>query len=175
MSSFSIYPSARHTNLVVEELHNEILIYDSENVQASCLNPTAALVWKYADGKTSVSEIASKMSADLGSKVDPRVVYYALEQLDKRNLLIERGTIPVHYNTMSRRDFLVKAGIVGAAVMIPVIIAVTAPTPAMANTNVPCQGTCTISSECAPTSGCTLCGNHATCPGGISGSPCCHS
>lgn len=138
MSSFSIYPSARHTNLVVEELHNEILIYDSENVQASCLNPTAALVWKYADGKTSVSEIASKMSVDLGSKVDPRVVYYALEQLDKRNLVIERGTMPTQYKQMSRRDFLVKAGIVGAAVMIPVIIAVTAPTPAMANTCGPC-------------------------------------
>lgn len=139
MSNFSIYPSARHDMLVVEELENEILVYDSENVQASCLNPTASLVWKYADGKTSVAEIASRMSLDLGSTVDPKVVYYALEQLDKRNLLIERGTIPAQYKQMSRRDFLVKAGIVGAAVAIPVIISVTAPTVAMAATCGPCN------------------------------------
>lgn len=149
MPNFSIYPSARHSNLVVEELQNEILIYDSENVQASCLNPTASLVWKYADGKTSVSEIASKMSRDLGSTVDPKVVYYALEQLDKRKLLLERGTIPSQYKQMSRRDFLVRAGIVGAAVAIPVIISVGAPTPAMANTGIACGLPCTPQDTCA--------------------------
>lgn len=167
MSNFVIFPSARKTNLVVEELQNEILIYDTENVQASCLNPTASLVWKYADGKTSVAEIASKMSADLGSAVDSKVVYYALEQLDKRNLLSERGTIPTQYKQMSRRDFLVKAGIVGAAVAIPVIISVTAPTVAMAATCGPCtvgdDTTCTgqQGANCPPV--CKLVGVIGTC------------
>lgn len=148
MSNFSIYPSARRDKLVVEELRDEILVYDPENTQASCLNPTASLVWKFADGKTSVSEIASKMSRELGSTVDSKVVYYALEQLDKRNLLIERGTIPTQYKQMSRRDFLVKAGIVGAAVAIPVIISIGAPTPAMANTPVACGGACGANADC---------------------------
>lgn len=152
MSNFSIYPSARRDKLVVEELRDEILVYDPENTQASCLNPTASLVWKFADGKTSVTEIAFKMSGVLGSTVDPEVVYYALEQLDKRNLLIERGTIPPHYKQMSRRDFLVKAGIVGAAVAIPVIISIGAPTPAMAATCGPCatNADCTPPSICPP-------------------------
>lgn len=153
MSNFSIYPSARRDKLVVEELRDEILVYDPENTQASCLNPTASLVWKFADGKTSVSEIASKMSRELGSTVDPKVVYYALEQLDKRNLLIERGTIPTQYKQMSRRDFLVKAGIVGAAVAIPVIISIGAPTPAMANTKIACGVQCNSGDICV--TGCT--------------------
>ena len=169
MGNYSVYPSARHDKLVVEELQNEILVYDSENAQASCLNPTASLVWKYADGKTSISEIASKMSGDLGSKVDPKVVYYALEQLDKRKLLIERGTIPSQYNQMSRRDFLVRAGIVGAAVAIPVIISVGAPTPAMAVTPRPCNATCVggITGECVTACPCTATtGGNKCCPGG---------
>lgn len=150
MPASSLLPSARRDNLVVEELKNEILILDTHSNQANCLNPTAALVWKYADGKTSVSEIAAKMSRELGSRVDVRVVWYALEQLGKKNLLEERIQIPFQYNRLSRRDFLVKAGIVGAAVAIPVIISLTAPTPAMAAT---CTGGCVLDTDCA--AGCT--------------------
>jgi hypothetical protein len=143
------FPRARRENLVVEELKHETLVYDSQSIQASCLNPTATLVWKYSDGNRTVSEIASRMSQDLGSTVDVRVVYYALEQLDKRGLLAERGAIPLQYRQMSRRDFLVKAGIVGAAVAIPVIISVTAPTPAMAVTPIACGQPCNINDTCA--------------------------
>lgn len=140
MPASSLFPSARHRNLTVEELKNEILIYDIENHQASCLNPTATLVWKYADGKTGVPDIAARMSRDLESPVDARVVWYALEQLDKKHLLDNHVSIPLQYSRMTRRDFLVKAGVVGAAVAIPVIISLTAPTPAMAAT---CTGACT--------------------------------
>jgi hypothetical protein len=144
----TLYPRARRENIIVEELQNEILVFDSVTSQASCLNPTAALVWKLADGNTSVSEIAAKMSRELGSTVDTRVVYYALEQLDKRDLLTDRGAIPVQYRQMSRRDFLVKAGIVGAAVAIPVIISVTTPTPAMAVTPIACGQPCNLGDTC---------------------------
>ncbi|MBI4674524.1 MAG: PqqD family protein [Chloroflexi bacterium] len=136
----SLYPAGRRDQLVVEHVKDEVLVYDLERDQASCLNTTAALVWKYADGKTSVSEIADKMSRELGMLVDVRVVWYALEQLGKKHLLQERIAIPVEYSRMTRRDFLTKAGIVGAAVAIPVVIALAAPTPAMAAT---CTGACT--------------------------------
>lgn len=144
--SASLFPGARHTQLVVETLNDEILIYDLDNAQASCLNPTAALVWKYADGKTSVSDIAKKMSSELGTIVDPRVVWYALEQLDKKHLLAEPVKTPAQYQHISRRDFLMKAGIVGAAVAVPVVIALTAPSPAMAAT---CVVTCGSNPDCA--------------------------
>src|SRR4029078_13199081 len=121
--------------------------------QANCLNPTAAAVWKHADGKSSVSEIAAKMSRDMGRRVDVGVVWYALEQLDKKHLLEERIQIPLQYSRLTRRDFWVKAGVVGAAVAIPVIISLTPPTPAMAAT---CTGVCTNTADCP--SGCTCTG-----------------
>jgi hypothetical protein len=133
-------------------------VYDLDRDQASCLNSTAALVWKYADGKTSVSEIADKLSRDLGMLVDVRVVWYALDQLGKKHLLQERVTIPLAYSRMTRRDFLVKAGIVGAAVAIPVVIAMAAPSAAMAAT---CGGTCTNDNPCLLISSSCLCNTTA--------------
>lgn len=146
MPGQSLYPSARRENLVVEQLQDEVLVYDLEREQAGCLNATAALVWKYADGATPVPEIANKMAAELGAPVDARLVWYAVDQLGKKNLLQERMAIPAEYQRMTRRDFLVKAGVVGAAVAIPVIISMTAPTPAMAAT---CS-TCSNNSQCTP-------------------------
>lgn len=149
----TLYPEARRDKLVVEELKDEVLVYDLDRDQASCLNTTAALVWKYADGKTSVSEIADKMSRDLGMLVDVRVVWYALEQLNKKRLLQDRVAIPAEYSRMSRRDFLVKAGIIGAAVAIPVVIALAAPSAAMAGS---CTGNCCTDNSCAPVVNCAV-------------------
>lgn len=148
MATQFFYPAARRDRLVVEELSNEVLIYDLDRDQANCLNSTAALVWKYADGKTSVSEIADKMSSELKMLVDVRVVWYALDQLGKKNLLQERVAIPMQYNSMTRRDFLVKAGIVGAAVAIPVVIAMSAPTPAMAASCLSSGSPCATNDQC---------------------------
>lgn len=161
MSESSLFPRARKNDLVVESLQDEILIYDLARDQASCLNPTAALVWKYADGKTSVSEIAKKMARELNSPVDARVVWYALEQLDKKHLLDNSIQAPLQYRQMTRRDFLVKAGVVGAAVAIPVVIALAAPTPAMANTGCDLQF-CDIDNPCP--SGCNCDGGSCVSP-----------
>ncbi|MCG3139851.1 MAG: hypothetical protein HDKAJFGB_00771 [Anaerolineae bacterium] len=130
MSTF--YPAPRRAQLVVERLKNEILIYDLERDQANCLNETAALVWQAADGKTSVAEIANQLSQQLGTTIDERMVWYALAQLDKKHLLQNAAPLPPPAKRLTRRDFLVKAGIVGGAVVIPAVIALTAPSAAMA-------------------------------------------
>ncbi len=157
MSASSLYPNARRANLVVEELQNEVLLYDLDRDQASCLNVTAALVWKYADGNTSADEIAARMAKELKTPVDSRVVWYAVDQLGKKNLLQERMIIPSQYARMTRRDFLTKAGIMGAAVAIPVIISLAAPTPAMAVTG--CSGPCCTNPDpdiCNPVVNCPV-------------------
>lgn len=151
------YPAARRTRLVIEELEREVLLYDLDRDQASCLNPTAALVWKLADGATSVPEIARQMAARLDTPVEPRVVWYALDQLGKKNLLEAPLVLPLEYARMTRRDFLIKAGMVGAAVTIPVIISLAAPSAAMA-------ATCT--------SGCTCPGGPADCDVKCPGTSC---
>ena len=101
MSASLSHPHARQSNLVVTELQNEVLLYDLNRDQASCLNATAALVWKFADGESSVDEIAARMAAELKSPVDARVVWYALDQLGKKDLLQERLTIPAQYTRMT--------------------------------------------------------------------------
>jgi Coenzyme PQQ synthesis protein D (PqqD) len=159
MSASLSHPHARQANLVVTELQNEVLLYDLDRDQASCLNATAALVWKFADGESSVEEIAARMAAELKTPVDARVVWYALDQLGNKHLLQERLTIPAQYTRMTRRDFLVKAGIAGAIVAIPVIISLTAPTPAMAATGSCPTRVCNNASDCCP--------GNPTCPAGV--------
>lgn len=149
------FPHARQHGLKIQELPDETLIFDTENDQANCLNTTAALVWKNADGARSVPEIAARLTQTLHTPVDDRVVWYALEQLSKKNLLLTGAQIPSEYKKMSRRAFLTKAGIIGATVAVPVIISIVAPTPAHAQSG--CFGngvTCVDALQC-----CSLCCN----------------
>lgn len=162
MPASSLYPLARRDKLVVEELQDELLVYDLERDQASCLNHTAAVVWKLADGKTSVSEMTKRLQAELGSTVSVDVVWYALDQLGKKNLLVEPAKLPVQYAGMTRRDFLVKAGLVSAAVAIPVIVAMAVPTTAQAATCSSCLCHADCSSCGVGRSQCSQGGNDCT-------------
>ena len=56
-------PRARRDGLVIRELNGELLVYDLERHRAHCLNPTAALVFKQCDGRTS----PARMGASIGS------------------------------------------------------------------------------------------------------------
>lgn len=130
-------PRARRTGLVIQTLPQEMLVLDTELEQANCLNETAALVWEYADGTRSVSDIAENVSGELGVPVDSKMVWYALEQLGKKGLLMEPMPTPTStpYTGMSRRAFLTRAGLVSAAVAIPVIISIAVPSPAHAQSS----------------------------------------
>lgn len=147
MCTASLSPRARRERLVIQELGDEVLIYDLDRHQASCLNRTAALVWKYADGQREVSEIAAQMAQELGAPVDTRLVWYALKQLSRKHLLEERVAVPPPIQGWTRRDFL-KAGLVGTAVAAPVIVSMAAPTPAMAASCKVSGQPCTADSEC---------------------------
>lgn len=160
----SYLPRARKVGLQIQELPAETLVFDTENEHANCLNATAAFVWKQADGTRSVADIATAMSKTLETSVEPRVVWYALDQLAKKNLLQERVPLPPEYAHMTRRAFL-RAGAVGAAVAIPVIISLAAPSPAHAQsacmnngqsciTGEDCCSECCAGSICAPFSAC---------------------
>ncbi|MBA3352846.1 MAG: PqqD family protein, partial [Blastocatellia bacterium] len=52
-------PIARKNGLVVQEVPDEVLVYDLETNKAHCLNQSAAMIWRSCDGKNSVSEIAA--------------------------------------------------------------------------------------------------------------------
>lgn len=146
----SYLPRARRKGLRIQIVADETLLYDMERDQAIVLNPTAAFVWNNADGARSVSDIASALSESFQTPVDPRVVWYAIEQLSNKNLLVERAPIPAAYAHLKRRDLLSKAGLLGAALAIPVVVSMMAPTPAHAASCglLPNGGACTQHFDC---------------------------
>jgi hypothetical protein len=137
-------PRARKEGLLVEELPHEMLVYDLERHKAHCLNPTAALVWKNCDGRTSVQELARLLGKTLDASVDEDVVWCALNQLEKDHLLEEKIEWPVNVERLSRRALIRRVGM--AAILLPVITTIVAPTALAGTSNcVPNGGSCSAS------------------------------
>jgi hypothetical protein len=140
-------PVARSEGLVVQELSGEMLVYDRERNKAHCLNSTAALVWEYCDGRTSVARIARTIEEKFNATVDEDVIWIAVEQLGKAHLLRERVNFPEHKAGLSRREVMKRIG-VAATVALPVVTSIIAPTAVAAATCTPTGGSCTSSAEC---------------------------
>ena len=150
-------PQARTDGLVVRELPDEVLVYDTESHEAHCLNATAALVWRRCNGSSTVSEIAASLAGELG-EADEEVVWLALEELWKRQLLV--GEEPVAEESgMSRSTLLRRVGVGAAVVSLPAIASLVAPSAAHAVT--PCI---VAGQPCSPTG--TPCCPGLTCTGG---------
>ncbi len=140
-------PQARAEKLLVQELGDELLVYDLERDKAHCLNRTAALIWQHCDGHTTLPELAQHVNAELKTEAGAEIVGLALKQLSQRHLLdkeaawIERA--------VSRRALLLRLGIL--AVALPLVTTIVAPTAlAAASCGVACSmGSCP--------SGCTCC------------------
>jgi len=124
---------ARREDLVVQETPDEVLVYDLKNHKAHCLNETAAFVWNHCDGQTSGTELAALMAEHWSKPVDEGVVWLALKQLSRAELLEERVAPNGDAMRASRRAVLRK---LGAAAMTPLVISLVAPT-ASAGASVP--------------------------------------
>jgi len=141
-------PRARREGLVIQELPDEVLVYDRERDKAHCLNQTAALVWGYCDGKTTVSTMARSLERDLNTNnVDEKIVWYALDQLSKDHLLEESVVPPTLLGGMTRRQMVHVLG-VAAVIAIPLVTSIVAPTPAQAATCLANGAPCTGSQQC---------------------------
>jgi len=149
-------PKCRENDLVVQELPEEVLIYDLKTNKAFCLNQTAAFVWQHADGETTVTQIAYLLQKKLRTPVDESVVWFALEQLEKDGLLENKTQASLIFAGMNRRDLIKTLG-KSAAVALPLVMMITAPHAAAAQSGCrqPRQtcgganGTCCSGSNCA--------------------------
>ena len=141
-----LMPEARKEGLIVRELSGEVLVYDRDRSKAHCLNSTAALVWQYCDGKTPVSQIARTIESAINVPVDEEVVWLGVEQLNKSKLL-KSTTVPSHVSGLSRRDVMKRIGL-AAAVALPVVTSIIAPSAAQAANCLPSGQTCTSSAQC---------------------------
>jgi Coenzyme PQQ synthesis protein D (PqqD) len=150
-------PQARKDRLLVHDLVDETLVYDLTRSKAHCLNPTAALIWRACDGRTSPAEIARRVQAQFKIPADERLVALALKQLERARLLQESASRRETVSRCSRRDFARKLGIALAAV--PLVMTVVAPSAAMAASCITCGQPCSRSSQCCST--CPTCNSNA--------------
>ncbi len=140
-------PRARQEGLVIERLGDETLVYDMRNHKAHCLNRTAALVWNRCDGKATVSEMSGALGKEFHTSVGSDVIWLALEQLSKAKLLSDHLPSSIPQQAMSRRAIIKRIGL-GAAVALPLVTSILAPT---AEASVTCRGIgaiCTQASDC---------------------------
>jgi hypothetical protein len=151
-------PRARTEELVVEDLADEVLIYDRRNDQAHCLSREATMVWRVCDGTTPTAELATALS------LTPETVERAIAELDACDLLEASPGV-------TRREATIRmAKVGGAAAAAPLIYSILAPTPALATS----QATCLAIHPCqiVNNGGCDDCykAGCACCGAGTSGS-----
>jgi hypothetical protein len=115
-------PKARKNKLIVKELSNEVLIYDENNHQAHCLSETAALVWKFCDGRTSIPKMRQLLEKEMSVTVPEQTVWLALKQLEGSRLLDVSVAPQTRFPRTSRRAVMRNMGI--AAVALPLITSV---------------------------------------------------
>jgi hypothetical protein len=122
-------PSARSQNIVIQELQAELLIYDLRTHKAFNLNETSAIVYKACNGRTSFDELKRKY------QFTDDLIFLALDELNKENLLEEGEAYYSPFTGMSRREVIRKVGL-ATMIALPLISSLVAPTAAMA------QSTC---------------------------------
>jgi len=109
-------------SLHVENLNDELSVYDWQRQQMHSLNPTAASVFELCDGKTSPEKMAVKLDAP------KELVWQSLAELDKAKLLEVEAEKAFWQKDISRRQFLK----VGSAVAAAAIVSIMLPSPAAA-------------------------------------------
>jgi hypothetical protein len=151
----SQFPTARKSGLVIQEVPNEVLVFDLESNKAHCLNDTAAMVWKSCDGKTSVPEIAKFIGKETGKNVQDDLVWLAIDQLTENHLL--ENAIADRFKGETRREVIKKIGL-ASMIALPVVASLVAPQNALASLSC----VCTATAQCA-TPPLDVCGSPTCC------------
>lgn len=152
-------PTARTAELLVEELGDELLVYDQRDDQVHCLSSAAGRVWRACDGLTSVEQLGGVLGLESG------VVDQALGELEGCGLLEGEAGDGVTRREATGR--LAKLGAAAAAA--PLVYSIAAPTPALAAS----QRFCQTVVNCVGTANKGQVGCGATC--GANGCACCYT
>src|SRR2546423_10979264 len=101
-----LLPEARRYHLVVQDVGDEVIVFDQERHLAHSLNRTLALVWRHCDGQTSVPTLAALVAREIGLPADEEVVWAALERLERAQLLVAPVARLTPTSVVTRRDFV---------------------------------------------------------------------
>ena len=125
------YPKARQTGLLIEQVGDDTIIYDEDRKEAHSLNRPASIVWSHSDGTRSVEDLAAVLGSELGAEAPEPVAQYAIDELSRAHLL--DAEVSDDSESVSRRDVIKKLSLAGAAaIVLPAVLTIAAPTPAMA-------------------------------------------
>lgn len=127
-------PRTVSQGLSIQQVGEETLVYDERRHLAFCLNRISSAVWKRCDGSQSVAQIAAALKIGLALPESEEIVVLALAQFEKDGLLEPGVDLPAEGNSavfdeISRRNLMMKLGY-GAAMLLPVVAMIAAPTPA---------------------------------------------
>ena len=151
-------PQSRTNKLLIQELDEELLVYDQENHKAHRLNATSGFVWQHCNGKRTVSQLAALLQRKENVPVGEDVVLLALKQLEKASLMRPNAAIKRAASNISRRQL-----ILSAAIALPIVTTILVPTPAAAASQevcCVCKGGNTGGNSRNGEQGCiTLCGS----------------
>jgi len=129
-------PKTRSTRLFVQELPNELVVYDVERNEVHCLNGTAARVWALCDGNHTVAEIARLLNSDCAPEEAETLVWLALDQFEEKHLLEETSAPALYRPTdMTRRQMVVTVGLIVG--LLPMVDSIIAPPAALAQSPAP--------------------------------------
>lgn len=143
-------PVSRTTDIVIQPLEKEIMVYDLIIHQAYCLNDTAARIYQACDGKTSFEELRRQYH------FTDDIIHLGLDELNKRDLLETKYRSI--FEGMTRREVIKKVGL-ATAVVLPLITALAAPRAANALSTVACpngQCICSVSNIIGPDRFCSF-------------------
>lgn len=112
-----VFVQARTSNLVVEEIGSETLVYDLDSKRAHCLNEPVRWIWRQCDGKRTSAEIAAEFGKRYPGADGEASVEAGLRQLMAANLL---DGAPAGARTFSRRRVM--------GVAAPLLVSVAVPT-----------------------------------------------
>ena len=144
-----MFPQARTDQLLVQELDQEVMVYDTERHRAHTLNQSAALLWRHCDGKTAPDDLARLLAEKTGLPAEPDVVWVALEELSRAHLLRSPVTRPAGSPKCSRREMARRfARSAGVVALLPAVLSISAPTPAYAVSCKTAGMLCTLNSQC---------------------------
>jgi len=126
MRRVRVLPKARaSTDFLVEELGDEVLVYDQQSHRAHCLSPEAAALWRICDGVRSFEEATTTLRGlPSGTTLEG-----LLSQLEQAGLVVS----PKPRINRSRRALIGKAAVAAGVVLAsPVIFSIVAPSVAKA-------------------------------------------
>ena len=120
---------------MVKTVGDEVLVYDLERARAHSLDALAAAIWRQCDGRRPVAALAAAVRAETGVPVTAAAVEYGLAALGRARLLAGERPVP----GPTRRQVLAR---IGTAAAIPLVLSITAPTAAQAQS--PNRHTCPL-------------------------------